>query len=108
MSEEDREEKYERSGTRAPTFSGERAKWPFFKTKMESYLARSGLGILLKSTTSAKIKVDDYRWPASTDEEKAAKAEGEKLQSKNQKAASRSARPRPSWATPPRWASTRG
>jgi len=36
---EEGEEYSSRSGTRVPTFDGDKAKWPFYKKKLESYLA---------------------------------------------------------------------
>ena len=83
----DDKERDERSGTRAPTFDGDKAKWPFYKKRMESYLARSGLGDMLREQTSDDLKRDEYVFPDATDQQKADKEEGENLQKMNRKAA---------------------
>ena len=82
MSEEDYTSKY---GTRVPTFDGDKAKWPFYKKKLESYLARSGLSELFAKKIGDTVERDDYVPGSSvTDEEK---EEVKRIQKMNQKAA---------------------
>jgi len=56
-------------GTRVPTFDGDKAKWPFYNKKLESYLARSGLSELLTKKVGDTVERDDYVSPSSTSDE---------------------------------------
>ena len=73
MSTDDDEYEYKISDTKVPTFSGDKEKWPFYRKKMESYLARLGLGDLLIKAYGDSIPKD--KDPAPTDATKKKTAE---------------------------------
>ena len=82
---ETEEEHSSKVGTRVPTFDGDKAKWPFYKKKLESCLARSGLSELLTKKVGAAVERDDY--VAASGVSEAEKAEVKRIQKMNQKAA---------------------
>ena len=79
------EDYYMSKGTRVPTFDGDKAKWPFYKKKLESYLARSGLSELFSSSVGDNVKKDSWFPPPNMSD--AAKEEVKRIQKMNQKAA---------------------
>jgi len=72
-------------GTRVPPFDGDKAKWPFCKKKLESYLAQSGLSELLTKKVGSAVESDDYVAPSGASDEDI--AEVKRIQKMNQKAA---------------------
>jgi len=82
---ETEEEYSSKVGTRVPTFDGDKAKWPFYKKKLESYLARSGLSELLTKKVGNAVESDDFVAPSGMSDEDA--AEVKRIQKMNQKAA---------------------
>jgi len=72
-------------GTRVPTFDGDKAKWPFYKTKLESYLARSRLSELFTKKVGEAVEKDDCVPPSGATDE--AIEEVKQIQKMNQKAA---------------------
>jgi len=56
---ETEEEHSSKVGTRAPTFDRDKAKWSFYKKKLESCLARSGLSELLTKKVGDPVERDD-------------------------------------------------
>jgi len=67
------------------TFDGDKAKWPFYKKKLESCLARSGLSELLTKKVGDAAERDNCVAPSSTSDE--VKEELKRIQKMNQKAA---------------------
>jgi len=57
------EEHSSKVGTRVPTFDSDKAKWPFYKKMLESYLARSGLSKLLTKKVGNAVQSDNYVAP---------------------------------------------
>jgi len=82
---ETEEEHSSKVGTRVPTFDGDKAKWPFYKKKLETYLARSRLSELLTEKVGNTVERDNYVAPSSASEE--VKAEVKRIQKMNEKAA---------------------
>ena len=62
--EEDDQNEYKTSGSKVPLFDGESKNWPFFKKKMESYIARLGMSDLLSEATGNHIPLDTDPVPA--------------------------------------------
>ena len=69
--------------SKVPVFDGDKENWPFYKKKMESYIARSDLGELLDKTTGESVLEDGDTLSSDADTAKAQK----ELQKKNRKAA---------------------
>jgi len=82
---ETEEEHSSKVGTRVPTFDGDKAKWPFYKKTLESYLARSGLSELLTKKVGNAVESDDFVAPSGMNDEDVAEVKG--IQRMNQKAA---------------------
>jgi len=82
---ETEEEYSSKVGTRVPTFDGDKTKRPFYKKKLESYLARSGLSELLTKKVGDAVERHNYIAPSSTSDE--VKEEVKRIQKMNQKAA---------------------
>jgi len=74
-----------RVGTKVPAFYGDKAKWTFYKKKLESYRTRSGLSELFKKTVGDVVEKDDFVHPSGATDE--AKEEMKQIQRMNQKAA---------------------
>ena len=79
------EEHSSKAGTRVPTFDWDKAKWPFYKKKLESYLTRSGTSELLTKKVGNNVERDDYVAPSGASDEQ--KEEVKQIQKMNQKAA---------------------
>ena len=73
----------ESSYSKVPTFDGERDSWTFYKKKMESYLARKDLALLLQETVGSTVEKDDAVIDLLTDAGK----KKDELRAKNRKAA---------------------
>ena len=68
---------------KCPTFNGKDENWPFFKKKMESYLARIDVAELLSGDVEIPLDSD-------TDDDEDALEEINRIRMKNRKAAARS------------------
>ena len=51
---------YEMTSYKGPKFDGKPESWPYYKKKMESYLA--GLGLIYLKSDAVIIRYDDYIW----------------------------------------------
>ena len=71
--------------TRVSTFDGDKAKWPSYKKKLESYLAQSGLSDLLTKKVGNAEESDDNVAPSGASDEVI--EEVKRIQKMNQKAA---------------------
>ena len=68
--EDDDVNEYKTSGSKVPLFDGEGKNFPFFKKKMESYLARLGLSELLVKATGGNVPKDTDAVPAQDPQRK--------------------------------------
>ena len=69
---------------KVPSFDGRKSKWPFFKSKLKSYMAQKNLGELL--TFTGDIEKDSKTWTAQELQTEAEKKKYD-LREMNRKAA---------------------
>ena len=75
---------YSKASYYPPTFSGKKEDFPFYRKKMESYLAYVDCGVLMTEEGS-QVKRDNHTWAENTSEEVIEKDKA--LMKKNRKAA---------------------